>query len=94
MAKKKTEDNQTEIKKLLEEKKLVLGTGITQKKLLQGNIKKIFITSNCEKKAKEDLLHYCKTFKIDCIELAQTNEELGTLCKKPFSISVIGVLSK
>ncbi|OYT32827.1 50S ribosomal protein L30 [Candidatus Woesearchaeota archaeon] len=94
MAKKKTENNITEIRKLLEEKRLVIGTEETLKQLHRENIKKIFLASNCKKEAKEDLTHYCKIYKIECKELTQTNEELGTICKKPFAISVIGVLSK
>ncbi len=87
----KKQDTKTELRTLLEEKKLILGTKVTQKKLQKGSIKKIFLAKNCEDSVKEEFLHYCELFKVECEQLKETNEELGIICKKPFSISVIGV---
>ena len=42
--------------------------------------------------AKKDLKKYCGLSGANCIELKQSNEELGALCKKPFSVSVVSVV--
>jgi large subunit ribosomal protein L30e len=91
MAKKVVADVVAELKKLLESKKLILGTDETVKFLRQGKVKKIFLASNCSPQVKDDLAQYCKVGNVECVELSQSNEEIGVLCKKPFAISVVGV---
>ncbi|MEM3154937.1 MAG: ribosomal L7Ae/L30e/S12e/Gadd45 family protein, partial [Candidatus Woesearchaeota archaeon] len=80
-----------ELKKVLESKKVVLGTDETLKLLRQGKIKKVYITSNCEGNAKEDIERLCKVAEVECVELSQSNDEIGVICKKPFAVSVVGV---
>ena len=36
-----------------------------------------------------DIKHYAQLDSVEIIELPQSNEELGTLCRKPFPVSVI-----
>ena len=88
MAKKAT-DNITEIKKLLEEKKLVIGAQRTLKNLRAGKVGKIFVCNNPPEDTKKDLDHYCKISGVEMIDLDVPNDELGLLCKKPFSIAVL-----
>ncbi len=90
MARKVVADVSAELKKLLESKKLVLGTDETLKMLRQGKLKKIFIASNCKKEDKDDVLHYCRVGGVECVELSQSNEEIGVICRKPFAISMVG----
>ena len=80
-----------ELKKLLAVNKLVLGTDETLKLLRQGKLHKVFFAANCSPQAKGDIQQYCKAGAVECVELAQSNEEIGVLCKKPFAISVVGV---
>lgn len=95
MAKKEvTDKNIKEIKKLLKSKELVIGTDRTLKNLQRGNIKKIFMASNCPERVRLDISHYSKFNNVDVVELQYANEELGVFCKKPFSISVISILKK
>ncbi len=54
-------------------------------------IDQIYITSNLPAELKQDLLEISKINDIKVIQLKYNNEELGTLCKKPFSIGVIGI---
>ena len=91
MAKKVVADVVAELKKILESKKAILGAEETKKLLRQGKIKKVFVTSNCAPVAKADIEQLCKTAEVECVELAQSNEEIGVICKKPFSVSVVGV---
>jgi len=91
MAKKIVTEIIAELKKVLESKKAVIGTDETIKLLRQGKIKKVFLSSNCAPQAKGDIEQLCKVDGIEIIELAQSNDEIGVLCRKPFAISVVGV---
>ncbi len=92
MAKKVADKIVTEIKGLLKTKKLIIGTEKTMKNLLLGKIERIFLSSNCPENIREDINYYSKLQTFGVIELKYPNDELGAICKKPFSISVLGVL--
>ena len=85
-------DSIKEIKQLLKTRKVVFGTEQVIKKLTQDKIEKFFISSNCKDETKKDLQHYAKIGKVEEIYLKSSNKEIGIMCKKPFSISVVGVL--
>ena len=74
-----------------ENKRLVLGTHRTLKKLKMKSLKKVYVSSNIPEEILEDIEHYSKLYNIPLVKLKETNEELGTLCKKPFSVSVLGL---
>jgi large subunit ribosomal protein L30e len=79
-----------EIKKLSKEDKLIIGTDRVLKGLKIGKIKNVGLSSNCSSKTKEEISHYAELSKAKVTELEVPNDELGTLCKKPFAISVLG----
>jgi len=79
-----------EIKKLSKEDKLVIGTNMVLKGLKIGKIKNVALSSNCSSEIKEEISHYAELSKAKVTELEVPNDELGTLCKKPFAISVLG----
>jgi len=81
-----------EIKKLLKTKKLIIGTERTIKGLKLGNMTKIFLSSNCPETVEEDISHYAKIAGAAIVKLNIPNDELGVLCKKQFSISVLGLI--
>ncbi|HLC32422.1 MAG TPA: ribosomal L7Ae/L30e/S12e/Gadd45 family protein [Candidatus Nanoarchaeia archaeon] len=87
----KTLDDMTEFKKLLAAKKLILGTKETMKKLRAGKIGKIFLASNCDQSVRADIQRVCSLGNVQCVDLSQSNDEIGVLCKKQFAISVVGV---
>jgi large subunit ribosomal protein L30e len=82
----------TEIRKLLKSEKLVIGTDNTMKQLKKGKLQKILLASNCEEKTEKDIEYYAKMSETEVVKTDILNDELGTICKKPFSISVLGVL--
>ncbi|MFH1439162.1 MAG: ribosomal L7Ae/L30e/S12e/Gadd45 family protein [Candidatus Woesearchaeota archaeon] len=93
MAKKKEIDkNIEEIKKYIDTNKAVLGSIVTLKKLKRGSLAKIFLSANVPISIKEDINYYNKISDVKIVELSYPNNELGALCKKPFSISIIGIL--
>ena len=81
----------SEIKKALKEEKAIIGTERTLKNLKLGKVSKVFLTSNCPASVKEDIKYYSKLAKVEVVQLKQPNDELGALCKKPFSISVLSI---
>ncbi len=90
--KKETVDVVTEIRKLLSDKKLIIGRDRTLKQLKTGGLKKVFVAANSPSELKEDLKYYCSLGNVELAELDYPNDELGSICKKPFSISVVGVV--
>lgn len=80
-----------DIKKAIESDKAVVGTQRVLKGLKLGNIASVYMTTNVPKDVLEDIKHYSELSNTEVIELDVPNDELGTLCKKPFSISVLGI---
>jgi len=91
MAKKVEDPFAAELKKLLTAKRLVLGTERTLKHLKQGRLAKVYVSKNCPDGVRKELKMYCGADKAECVDVPYPNDELGTLCKKPFAISLIGV---
>ena len=91
MAKKKVSVLATEIKGLIEQKKLIIGTDLTLKNLKVNKVKKVFLTSNTNEVIAEKIKHYCSINEVEYVEIPQTNEDLGVMCKKPFNISVLSI---
>jgi len=92
--KKKTKEDKINLAKELKSKKVVIGTERVIKNLRLGKINKVYISSNCKDSIKSDISHYGKLGNIEIVELSLSNEELGVLCKKPFSISVLGLVKE
>jgi len=92
MAKKVVADeNIIQIKKGLEDEKVVIGNDKVLKELRNGNILKVYLSANCAEDMKKTLEHHAKLIGIEIIQLPYPNDEFAVLCKKPFSISVIGL---
>ena len=82
----------TELKKILKGENVVIGTQRTLKELKRGAIERVFITSNCPPSVEQDIDYYTSLGSVEKIKLPFPNEELGVICKKPFSISVVSLL--
>lgn len=92
MAVKKTNKvNITEIRKIAASKGAVIGTKEVIKNLKLGKLSKVYITSNCPSKVKKDIEYYAGAGKADVFSLDCPNDELGIICKKPYSISVMAL---
>lgn len=81
-----------EIKKLLKQGKLIIGTNNTLKKLRTNKLEKIWLSSNVPERVKEDIINYSKLNNVEVIDLDIANDELGVICKKPFSVSVASLI--
>lgn len=85
-------DAGAEIKKLLAEKRIVIGAERAMKLLRQGKLAKVYLSASCPQNVRDDFKRYCSVDGVDCEELPISNEELGVWCKRPFAISAVGVL--
>lgn len=93
MARQKSVDKSVEeIRKYLDSENLVIGTELTLKNLKLGKVSKVFLSSNCPAELKKDIEYYSGLSKATVVEMKQPNDELGVVCKKPFSISVLSLL--
>lgn len=75
----------------LKQDKLVIGTKQTIKALRKIAVSKIFLASNCPQIIEDDINYYAKLVDIPVEKLSIKCDELGTQCKKPFLISVVGI---
>jgi len=76
------------LKKAIKEKTLIIGTDMTLKAIKSGKAKEIFVSVNCPEELKRKVKKYGEISGVAITELEETNEEIGALCKKPFSINL------
>ncbi len=79
-----------DLKKALQENKVIIGKDKVLRKLRIGKLEKVYLASNCPKYLKEDAMHLAKIHQIKLKEMQENNEQLGIICKKQFSISILG----
>ena len=82
----------TQVKKLIKEETVIVGSERTLKSLKLGKISKVLLSSNCPARIEKSIMHYSALSGAEAIKLKYANDELGVICKKPFSISMLGVL--
>ncbi|MAG38858.1 hypothetical protein CMO90_02110 [Candidatus Woesearchaeota archaeon] len=81
-----------DIKKLLDNKKLLIGADRVLKNMRINKIEKVFVSSNCRDDILNDIKHFASINDASVEELTIPNDEMGAICKKTFSVSVIGLL--
>ena len=94
MAKQIISKDITEIKKALETGNIIIGTKRTIKNIKRGITTKVFLASNCNEDVKKEIQSYCSINKVEIVELSAPNDELGIICKKPYSISVLSLIKE
>ena len=82
----------SELKNALKEDKAVLGWNSIERLIKSGVVKKVFISVKASEKVLEDVSHYSKISGFVVEEFVGDAYELGVLCKKPFPVSVLGVM--
>ncbi|MFA6089067.1 MAG: ribosomal L7Ae/L30e/S12e/Gadd45 family protein [Candidatus Woesearchaeota archaeon] len=85
------DNNIAEIKSLSNDQKIV-GTKRVMNLLRQNKISKVFLTNNVPTDVVNEISHIANITKTEIVSLKNNNNELGVVCRKPFSISVLGVL--
>jgi large subunit ribosomal protein L30e len=89
----KSTDNEIEdIKRHLKEGKVLIGSEEVLKGLRKGVLSRIIMASNCNPGTADDIRHYSKIAGAEVTEASIPNDELGVVCKKPYAISVLGIV--
>ena len=81
-----------DIKKTLASGKVIIGSKLVLENIKKGTLERAFLAANVEQDMRQDMLHYAAMTSIPVIMTNIARDELGTLCKKPFAISALGVL--
>ena len=81
-----------EIKKIIKLGNVILGTEKAVKNLRLGKVEKIMVSANCPSRIEKDINYYAGLTGTEFHKLEFPNDELGVICKKPFSISVLAVV--
>lgn len=76
-------------KALKEQRKIYFGTNTTIKKLKTQKLSAVIVASNCPQKTKQDVSYYASLSQTRFFVVDETNQNLGTICKKPFSVNVL-----
>ena len=80
-----------EIKKLVKDKRLIVGTKNTVKKLKENKLDKIWLSSNVPAELKEEIAKYAQMNTVTLAVLSISNDDLGVLCKKQFPVSIVSL---
>ena len=78
-----------EIRRAVETGKVSFGTKQGEKILLGGKAELIIISTNCQKTTRERITHLSGITQIPILEFRGTGLELGSVCGKPFTVSVM-----
>ncbi len=82
-----------EIRKAAETGRILFGTKRSLQAVKTGEAKLIIAASNIPQRTREDIEYYTNIAGIRTHYYEGTGVELGTLCGKPFVISVVAVIS-
>lgn len=82
-----------EIRKAAETGRVMIGTEKSIKTMKTGEAKLVIVAENVPQKTREDIEYYSQLSGIRIRTFEGSGMELGTLCGKPFVISVVAVIS-
>lgn len=83
-----------ELKNVIETGKIIYGVNQSKKECLVGEPKLIIISSTIEPHNKELFLYYAKLLNIKILTHPENNIELGSVCGKPFGVSILTILDE
>ncbi len=73
--------------------KVIYGTKEIVRETLVGDPKVVVLASTVKVLQKKQIEHYCKLSGTKLVLYSESGVELGSVCGKPFNISVLGVLN-
>lgn len=82
----------TDIRKLLGSEKLILGSDRVLKAARAGTAATVILASNAPQAVRDELDHYKQLSDFAIEEAGIPNDELGTRCKRQFSVAALAVL--
>ncbi len=87
-------DERKEIRRAVDTGKVVFGTKKSENNILKGNGKLIILSENTQKAVQERISHTANAIGIPLKKFGGTSLELGSVCGKPFPVSVMLVLNE
>ncbi|MBS7619188.1 50S ribosomal protein L30e [Candidatus Bathyarchaeota archaeon] len=78
-----------ELRMALTTGKVYLGSKMALKELKRGRARVAIVSSNCPEDVKMKISQYSKLLNIPLLTHSKNSVDLGTLCGKPFPVSVI-----
>lgn len=81
----------TQLRNAVDTGKVVFGINETMKECLVGEPKILVVSSSIKNIKKKQLEHYAKLLDIKIVNYPENGFELGSVCGKPFSISVLTI---
>ncbi len=85
-------DIQKSIRMAVDSGKVEFGERSGRRFALKGGAKLILISKNCPKERRDNLAYLCDKSKISYLSLEFTSLEIGSICGKPYSISVLSII--
>ena len=76
-----------DLREELKKKKPFLGLEVALKKIRSGKVSRVYVSSNSH--SKDKLVRLGKAMGVEVVLLQELSKDLGIICKKPFSVSVI-----
>jgi large subunit ribosomal protein L30e len=86
-------DASREIRRAADTGKVIFGTRRTMRAIRNKDTKLVIVASNAPQEILEDIERYSKLAKIPVHHFMGTGIDLGTLCGKPFIVSVMSIVS-
>lgn len=80
-----------EIRRAVDTGKVVFGEKESQKSILEGHAKIVVTAKNCPVRVKDKIVNAAKIGEAHLHEFSENGLELGTLCGKPFNVSVMAI---
>ena len=77
------------LKKALKEKEFTIGEKSVVKLVKFGKASVVFLANDCKKSLRETLARYSKESNLEIVEIGINANEVGIICKKQFSVSVL-----
>jgi len=87
-----------ELKKIIQEavknEKAILGYRRVMKAIKMGNVKLVVMANNIPREMKENVEHNAKIGNVEVKTFKNDSVNLGLICGKPFSVSVLAIKGK
>ncbi len=80
-----------QLRKYIDEKKVTIGATQTIRALKAGSLKTVVLASNAPAVLAGQVERLQTLKGVNLERLTVGNDELGTMCKKPFAISILGI---
>ncbi len=84
-------DIEKTIKNAVESNKTLMGSDETLRALMADELSLVVMASNCPQEVAEKIEHYAQISGTESHKFSLASKELGSVCRKPFSVTVLGI---